>query len=180
MNTLGSLRSANLLIAGVTRPGGFDASRPSSASTPQVHVTASGFAKSPSQGTTVAFDSIYSVNHVDANKLKINLMERVGKAFGLDINEFESAADMAGQIEKILEQLERDVGTAQAEKEIRGIEKDLGLDELGISLRDVLKAMKDPDSSENKKLMALLGEKAGDAPDGRSAVELDEIGLYRP
>ena len=173
MQALGSLRTPFLLIAqlpqGVATDRvlsvGFNLARDANA-------LASSRSGAPAQASPIAFESIFSVNHVDANKLKVNLMERVGKAFGLDLDDFDSAGSMARSINEIVAKMEPAA--------IREMEKDLGLDDLGVSLRDVLDAMEEPGGDSDRKLDAALHEQAGDMPANRSgpAVTFDELGLY--
>lgn len=126
---------------------------------------------SPAPASSIAFESIYSVNHVDANKLKVNLFERVGKAFGFDLNDFASAGVMARSINEIVAKM--------APAEITAMEKELGLDDLGVSLRDVLDAMETPGGERDRKLDAALRNEAGDQKAGSSAsVKFDDLDRY--
>jgi hypothetical protein len=184
MHALNSLRTANLLIVDVTRStaAAVGAARPGqqaqvSALGRDNQGSASGGPGAPARASSLAFDSIFSVNYVDANKLKINLMERLGKAFGFELDDFADAGDMAREIDKIVAKMSRGA--------IIAVEKKLGLDELGVSLRQVLEAMEDPGSYSDRKLDAALREKAGETLKGRddsagkgSQTRFDEIGHY--
>ncbi|MDW6021902.1 hypothetical protein SAZ10_09020 [Mesorhizobium sp. BAC0120] len=183
MHALDSLRTANLLMADVTRSTAATIAVRSGRQAPLSTLSgnlqdsaSSGFG-APAQVSSFAFDSIFSVNYVDAHKLKINLMERVGKAFGFDLDDFADAGDMAREIDKLVAKM--------THGEIMAIEKKLGLDELGVSLREVLDAMKDPGGDSDRKLDAALREKAGEILKGReqsagtdSQSRFDEIGRY--
>lgn len=123
-------------------------------------------------------DSMFSVTSIDVNQLKVHLMERVGKALDLDVDDFDSASAFGQAVkEKILKMMRSPGGEAL----LRKIEEDTGLDELGISLMDFAKALIDPDSSAAERLDAALREhataEAGDnGADG--PVRFDEIGIY--
>ncbi|MGB3501886.1 MAG: hypothetical protein WBA44_09700 [Mesorhizobium sp.] len=174
MIALISLKTASVLFADAAR---IAPTAQSARGQSGVDLGAANGARRPAQGASVVFENIYSVNYVDATKLKINLIERVGEAFGMNIDDFKNAGEMAGLIEKVLEQFEKDNGSIELSKEVRRIEKELGLDELGLSLDDMLGAMKEPGGREDKKVLAALGKEAGDFGQRRPA--LDDIGIYR-
>ena len=121
-----------------------------------------------------ASDSIFSVNHVDANTMKVNLIERMGKAFGLDLDDFANAGVMAREIQEEVAKM-----TPEA---IHAVEKSVGLDTLAISLSEMLDAMNNPGGSADEKLDAALREKAGELFDEKSGVThgagLDDVGRY--
>lgn len=184
MHALNSLRTANLLIVDVSRGAvaALNAARPGSQPlvltlNRDAQGAASGGFGAPAQATSFAFESIFSVNYIDANKLKIHLMERVGKAFGLDVDDFPDAGSMAREIDQFIEKM--------SASDVAAMEKELGLDKLGVSLRDVIEAMKEPGGASDRKLDAALSEQAGDMLDeqeqvakGGLNVRFDEIGRY--
>jgi hypothetical protein len=183
MTTLNSLRNANLLMVDLSRAASA-ALEASKASGKPVVLTLKGepkasgaaaWAGAPSQRSAIAFESIFSVNHVDATEMKVNLMERLGKAVGLELDDFADAAAMAKMIDGMVSEMD--------EGQIAALEKELGLGDLGMSLHRVLDAMKEPGGSADQQLDAALRTEAGDIVDRRdqaatSIVRFDEIGRY--
>ena len=123
-------------------------------------------------------DPMFSPTLVDVNKLKVHYMEQVGKALGLDVDDFESVSAFGQAINTAVLEIKRAPG---GDRIIRKIEEDTGLDKLGVSLMDFAKALIDPDSNAAERLDAALQEaataEAGDnVADG--PVRFDEIGIY--
>jgi hypothetical protein len=180
MTSLNSLRNANMLMLDLSRAAKAALESSKSSGKPVV-LTLQGEPKTsggaawvgaPSQSSAIAFESIFSVNHVDATEMKVNLMERVGKTFGLELDDFADAGAMA----KVIDGLIKDMDKGQ----IAAIEKELGLDELGVSLDEMLDAMKEPGGVADQKLDAALREEAGEILDNsiRLTIGFDEIGRY--
>lgn len=121
-------------------------------------------------------DSLFSVNHMDVTKLKVDLMERVGKAFGLEMHDYKDMKAFARAISSGMSQLDASA--------IKAIEAELGLDKLGVSLREVVDAMQNPEGSSDDKLESALLDEIGDAGSDRkkaaAGIVLDEIGRYGP
>jgi hypothetical protein len=123
-------------------------------------------------------DSMFSPMSIDVNKLKVHFMEQVGKALGLEVDDFESASAFGQAIRTAVLEIKR---SPDGDRLIRKIEEDTGLDKLGISLMDFANALIDPDSRAAERLDAALREyataEAGDnGADG--PVRFDEIGIY--
>lgn len=181
MTSLNSLRNANLLMVDLSRAASaaLEASRSSGKPvvlTLQGEPTASGAAwlGAPAQRSPIAFQSIFSVSHVDANEMKVSLMERLGKAFGLELDDFADPVAMAKLIDGMVSEMD--------EGQIAEIAKELGLDELGVSLHELLDAVQEPGGTADQKLDAALREEAGEVLDEgkpiRLTVRFDEIGRY--
>lgn len=181
MTSLNSLRNANTLMVDLSRAAKAALESQRSSGKPVVLTLqrepkasgAAAWAGAPSQRNPIAFESIFSVNHVDANEMKVNLMERVGKAFGIELDDFADAGAMAKVIDGLISEM--DLG------QITAIEKELGLDELGVSLNEVLDAMHEPGGAADQKLDAALRAEAGEILDGNKSilnVGFDEIGRY--
>lgn len=132
----------------------------------------------PASASSAAFGldtsrSVFDPTHVDVTKVKIDLMEKVGKAFGYEIEDFKSLRSMA-------EAIESDLAFLQPET-ISAMESELGLNELGVSLTDVLNAMKDPDGTADDRLEAALLDDLGLSKDDDKTsrpVRFDDIGRY--
>jgi len=121
--------------------------------------------------------SIFSASHADPNAMKIKLMERLGKAFGLSLRDFAEPGDMARAIRQAMSKMTPDG--------IRAIEKAVGLDRLDMSLNEMLDAMSNPGGGADRKLDAALRNPTGALADDdakqddiRHGLGLDEIGRY--
>jgi hypothetical protein len=124
-------------------------------------------------------DSVFSPNHLDPTQMKIRLMERVGDEFGIDMDDFDDQASYGLAIQKAVSEIRAEPGGHLVLAEI---EKSLGLDELGLSIDEMINAIIDPGSSDGDKLDAALEEKAGNQTDGgetsSGSVTLSDIGIY--
>jgi len=122
--------------------------------------------------------SIFSVTNVDVNELKLNLMNRAGKALGLDENNYSSNDEYFEAVEHVVQtlKLHGSVGV------IKSVEKEIGLDKLGVSLEDLVNK-DDPEASDRVK--KALERKVGNQDEEmRSAdgflvrVTIDANGIY--
>jgi hypothetical protein len=97
-------------------------------------------------------EQLFSLDHQSVAKLKMQLFEKVGEALGVDLDAFANFEDFAKEVEAAYRRVLRDEGALA----IKAIERETGLDKLGLSLRDVVESMKDPD--ENDKVSQALIE----------------------
>jgi hypothetical protein len=102
---------------------------------------------------TYLFDS----SHVSVNELKVDLMERLGEALGLKQEDGESGYGWGRKLEAVLSTMD------YASK--RALEKEIGLDELDISIDTLIAAVKNPYADDSEKLKAALEFKAGGGSD---------------
>lgn len=136
-----------------------------------------GASKLPTRAQSGIAESMFSVNYVSINKLKLRLIERVGKALGVYQDDYGSRDEFAAALRKAVGRLELEGGQAA----VTGLEKELGLDKLGVSLEDVINSAKDPEKNDKltKALENEYGKEKGDAEVSNAlAVRSDEIGLY--
>ena len=133
-----------------------------------------------SEAGTAPVDDMFSAMSVDVNKIRVNLMERLGEKLGISLDDFEDASDFGRAVERIVDQIRlREDGDIA----IMRIEHELGLDKLGVSLDELVDSIIDPESRAADKLNeALLREAGGDAEgnqeQGPRRPVIDEIGLY--
>ncbi|RWB77164.1 MAG: hypothetical protein EOQ50_09630 [Mesorhizobium sp.] len=95
-------------------------------------------------------------------------MQRAGKEFGVDQTDYESVSSYGSAIKNAVEAFKR-----QSPSAIAKIERQLGLDQLGVSLDTLVNAVVRPQDGDNDRLDAALKQHAsgeGDQP--------DELGLY--
>lgn len=116
-------------------------------------------------------EQLFSLDQKSVAKLKMQLFEKVGKALGVDINEYPKFSDFVQEVEAAYLRVLRESGPLA----IKAIERETGLDELGLSLRDIIDSMKDPE--KNDKVTQALIEKHGlkDLDDGKSAEGLSSL-----
>lgn len=128
-------------------------------------------------------DDMFSVMSVDINKMKINLMERVGKELGVSFDDYEKASDFGRALREAVNKIKL---SENGDLVLREIERKVGLDKLGVSLDEFVDAIIDPESRAAEKLdAALLREAGGDAIDLIEDEEkpqgwprIDELGIY--
>lgn len=117
---------------------------------------------------------MFSVNNLNVTATKVRLMERAGKEFGIDQADYESVFSYGSAVKNAVEALKQ-----QSPSAIAGIERQLGLDQLGISLDTLVNAIIDPQGSDGDRLDAALEKHLGEiATDEAIPVQPDEIGLY--
>jgi hypothetical protein len=164
----------------------------------QQPTVASGAAQSPATGTDLTAiangqavqgpsastsaqtaDALFSVNSPNLNKLKMDLFKRVGEALGVKESDYATPEDYGAALKKAVGQMKLD---PNGQQEIAGIEKDLGLDKLGVSLDTVINAIVDPKGDDAKKLDAALEKQINDgqASDRSFGIKSDDIGIYTP
>jgi hypothetical protein len=117
---------------------------------------------------------MFSVDSLNITAIKVRLMERAGKEFAVDQTGYESVSSYGLAIKNAVEALKR-----QSPSAIAGIEKQLGLDQLGVSLDTLVEATVDPRSGNGERLDAALRQYAGGPDEGAAAsTQLGELGLY--
>ncbi len=116
--------------------------------------------------------STFSVNSLNITATKVRLMERAGKEFGIDQGDYESVTSYGSAVGNAVEALKRQTPAAIVE-----IERQLGLDQLGIALDMLVNAIVDPQGSD--RLDAALEQHLDGIPkDVATSLQSDEIGLY--
>ncbi|WP_217577545.1 hypothetical protein [Mesorhizobium sp. GbtcB19] len=110
--------------------------------------------------------SKFSVDSLNITATKVRLMERAGKEFGVDLTEYDSVSSYGSAIKNAVEAFKRQSPSAIAE-----IERQLGLDQLGVPLDTLVNAIVDPQHSD--RLDSALKQHAG----GQGG-HPDDLGLY--
>lgn len=128
----------------------------------------------PTASQTQISEAMFSVNHADVTKLKLELIERTGKALGVNEDDYGSREEFASALSKAVGQLKLEGGQAA----VADLAKSLGLDELGLSLDDILESACDPD--RNDRLTQALSLQADNLTDGLQPPlpGPNELGLY--
>jgi hypothetical protein len=123
---------------------------------------------------------MFGVNNSNITKQKLDLIDRAGKALGVDQANYDTRDAFVNAMQKALGQLKIQGGDGA----VHGLEKQLGLDKLGLSLQDVIDSAKDPEA--NDKVTKALKRKAGmfgDDSDGNDTTpslgtQTNNNGLY--
>lgn len=125
-------------------------------------------------------EAIFSVNHVSVNEMKLDLIERTGKALGVDQADYASRDDFVKDMQEALGKLKMEGGDLA----VIALEKELGLDKLGVSLQDVINGARDPEANDKlTKALERQSAEKGETNGGGAQVlpyQPDEIGLYGP
>lgn len=130
-------------------------------------------------------EDLFSVHHMDVAQMKVQIFERLGEKFSLKQDDFETFTDYARAIRRDVDGLKDKAGGLLA---LATIEKELGLDKLGISIDTVINAMLDPTSDAAKQLNEALENKLGengkkmasdDADLRLNSITMDKDGFYK-
>lgn len=131
-------------------------------------------------------EDFWDINKVNPTQMKLHIFEKVGEKFGLDQDDFDSFSRYAAAIASKMAKM-KEANPASAIVFFHKIENELGLDELGISLEEVVEAMNEPGGKADKKLDAALKAKADEIngellEDGKDKIfdslKVDNNGLY--
>ena len=135
-----------------------------------------GVESQPTQAQSKISESLFSVNHDSVNKLKLDLIDRTAKALGVDKDDYSTREDFANAMQRALGRLTIEGGDAA----LFALEKELGLDKLGISVSDVIASARDPEA--NDKVTKALEQQIGKVGDTERpfAIGLHQFGLYAP
>ena len=183
MTSIPPVNSGALQILRLDRPSFADDRKPAAT---DIAATANGISTQFRNAQAAASESVFSVNHVDITEMKIQLIEKTGKAFGIERDDYDNRGDFGKAIKAAISEIRR---MENGDRILEGIAKDLGLDELGISIDTLVGAIIDPGGKDDKKLDEALREATGQdvldaAKNGSTAgglsVLVDDLGIYGP
>lgn len=145
---------------------------------------AAGPGELPTQVRAKAVEAMFSVNSLDVTALKVSLIERAGQELGVKQSDYASLKEYGAALRQAFAELKRQ---PNAYLIIKDIEKKLGLNEIKISLEELIDAIEDPDGKANEKLNkvlevyvhGLVGRDRGAADKATTPNLMDEIGIYR-
>lgn len=126
-------------------------------------------------------NAAFGVNHVTTTERKLAIFKDVGRELGVDESRFDDAREFASAVGTAFRRLKQSENGAAI---IAGIERKLGLDELGVTLEDVVTAMNDTDGKSDRKLTDALEAEYGSDEDRndveRLARQNERLSLYSP
>ena len=183
MTSIPPLSSGAFQILRLDRPSSSGDKKPAAA---DIAATANGISTQFRNAQAAASESVFSVNHVDITEMKMQLIEKAGKAFGIERDDYDTQSDFGKAIKAVVSEIRR---MENGDRVLDGIAKDLGLDDLGISIGTLVGAIIDPGGNDDKKLDEALREatgedvldaRKGDGGAGGVSVLVDDLGLYGP
>lgn len=146
------------------------------ATVPAVTAVASGAVL---QARAAVTESLFDAAVPDPLAMKIDLMERLGREFGISMDDFDTQFSFGKAIKAAVADIMSKPGGYGV---LREIGAKLGLDELGISVTTLVDAIVEPGGEADEKLDAAVREKAGELGGERGSagfrVLFDENGLY--
>lgn len=111
--------------------------------------------KQPTHAHSKVSEAMFSMSGDSIAKQKLELIERTGKALGLDPKDYGSTDDFVKAAKKVLGEIKVKPGGMAA---IHAMEKELGLDKLGLSLEDVLNSA--TEGGDNDKVTRALEKRS--------------------
>ncbi len=108
--------------------------------------------------------ALFGSGNVDPNELKMDLMERLAKEVGLDPDEARSNFKFGKAVEDIVKEL--------PDEQVRKIEEDIGLKDLGVTMDSLIAAIKNPYADDAQRLNDALTKKANG---GKLTGDVDRI-----
>lgn len=112
--------------------------------------------------------SKFSLDSLNITATKVRLMQQAGKEFAVDQTDYESVSSYGSAIKNAVEALK-----GQSPSAVAKIERQLGLDQLGVSLDTLVNAIVRPQGRDNDRLDAAMKQHAS-----REGDQPDELGLY--
>lgn len=97
--------------------------------------------------------ALFGQGQVDINEMRMALIEQLGEKLGIDVEEAKSSYGLGSAFEEALKSL--------GDSAKRQIAKDLALDELNITLDQLVASIKNPYGTDNDRLKDALERKAG-------------------
>jgi len=135
----------------------------------------------PTKSESKISEDLFSVNNPSITQMKLDLINRTGQELGVNKDDFASTDDFVTAMKSVVTNIKGQKGWEQV---VAKIERDLGLDKLGVSLDDVINSAKDPEKDDKvtealKKQAGLTDEKEKDAS-ATLLIQQNEDGTYAP
>lgn len=135
--------------------------------------------KQPTQAQSKISEAFFNADsNASITKMKLDLIERTGKALGVEKDDYVSMDDFVAAMKKAYGEIKVQPGGAAI---IHGLEKELGLDKLGVSLEDVINSAGDGENNDTltQALERQLNPGKENKDDGQStAVNLSQASQY--
>lgn len=115
-----------------------------------------GTSAQPTKSQSKISESLFDVNNPSVTQMKLALIARTGQELGVDKDDYASMDDFVAAMKNVVTNIKGQKGWEQV---VSKIERDLGLDKLGVSLDDVINSARDPEKDD--KVSEALKKQAG-------------------
>ncbi|WP_168878697.1 hypothetical protein [Rhizobium sp. P28RR-XV] len=125
--------------------------------------------RQPTPAQSKVSEAMFSMSGNSIAKQKLDLIERTGKALGIERSSYASMDDFVAAMKKAFGEIKVQPGGMGA---IHGLEKELGLDKLGLSLEDVINSA--TDGGDNDKVTRAFEKRSHKDKDKKDDTETDD------
>lgn len=101
--------------------------------------------KQPTQAQSKVSEAMFSMSKDSIAKQKLDLIERTGRALGVERSDYSSMDEFVAAMKKVYGEMKVQAGGMGA---FHALERQLGLDKLGLSIEDVIESAQDGDSND--------------------------------
>lgn len=101
--------------------------------------------------------ALFGTGQIDLNQMRLDMIEKLSEKLGIDMEEAKSSYSLGSAFEEAIKALDPGM--------INKLEKQLGLDEMKITLTQFAAAVKNPYGDDNERLKNALEKKAGAGSD---------------
>lgn len=134
----------------------------------------------PLAGKQKLASAVFDASTPDVTQRKLDLFKRTGEKLGVREEDFDDFAAYSSALKDAVLQLKI---APNGDRIIRQVEKEIGLDKLGVSLDTVIDALTDLASGANRTLTDALKKQMTEHDEDRAGrkmrLQSDELGLYR-
>lgn len=128
-----------------------------------------GVSKQPTPAQSKVSEAMFSMSKDSIAKQKLDLIERTGRALGVERSAYSSMDEFVAAMKKVYGEIKVQTGGMGA---FHALERQLGLDKLGLSIEDVIESAQDGGS--NDKVTKALERRAKKEKDEASGSGSDE------
>ncbi|AGB75144.1 MULTISPECIES: hypothetical protein [Rhizobium] len=101
--------------------------------------------KQPTQAQSKVSEAMFSMSKDSIAKQKLDLIERTGRALGVERSDYSSMDEFVAAMKKVYGEIKVQAGGMGA---LHALERQLGLDKLGLTIEDVIESAQDGDSND--------------------------------
>ncbi|GAC1043034.1 hypothetical protein [Rhizobium sp. No.120] len=101
--------------------------------------------KQPTQAQSKVSEAMFSMSKDSIAKQKLDLIERTGRALGVERSDYSSMDEFVAAMKKVYGEIKVQPGGMGA---LRALERQLGLDKLGLTIADVIESAQDGGSND--------------------------------
>jgi len=174
MTSISNVTSAALAILQQLNKGTTVSDQPSSPADGLIAVATgqtnkAGVSKQPTPAQSKVSEAMFSMSKDSIAKQKLDLIERTGRALGVERSDYSSMDEFVAAMKKVYGEIKVQAGGMAV---FHALERQLGLDKLGLSIEDVIESAQDGDS--NDKVTKALERRAKKEKDEASGAGSDQ------